>query len=189
MEWTFADLEIQSADRNSISSTPQSGQSGGRQVGLVAAFDMQDSSSPWGGTMAQHEKPLWIPTLRNSRPLRMEKKEAEKKEPTNSFYRSCQIGNTNAKAYFPPEEDNQMFNGMSLPLRGDDQSVFPDITLRRLGLAKGVTLRDMNHHCNVIREIQQSFGARPRHVATYDSNGSIHPGRKSPLASASARWG
>ncbi|MFP6872983.1 MAG: sialate O-acetylesterase [Verrucomicrobiales bacterium] len=52
---------------------------------------------------------------------------------------------------------------------------------------------DMNHHCNIVREIQadtwrdiQNTGL----IVTYDtnSNGSIHPGRKLPVGGRAARW-
>ncbi len=52
---------------------------------------------------------------------------------------------------------------------------------------------DMNHHCNVIREIQLDTWLNTANtglIATYDtnSNGSIHPGRKLPVGERSARW-
>ena len=52
---------------------------------------------------------------------------------------------------------------------------------------------DMNHHCNVIREIQMDTWLNTANtglIVTYDtnSNGSIHPGRKSPVGERSARW-
>jgi len=52
---------------------------------------------------------------------------------------------------------------------------------------------DMNHHTNVIREIQLNTWKRTPGtglIATYDtnSNGSIHPGRKLPVGGRSARW-
>ena len=52
---------------------------------------------------------------------------------------------------------------------------------------------DMNHHCNVIREIQLDTWLNTTNtglIATYDtnSNGSIHPGRKLPVGERSARW-
>ena len=52
---------------------------------------------------------------------------------------------------------------------------------------------DMNHHCNVIREVQHITWQRTPNtglIVTYDtnSNGSIHPGRKSPIGERSARW-
>ncbi len=57
---------------------------------------------------------------------------------------------------------------------------------------RGMTY-DMNHHCNVIREIQHLvWQGTPKTglIATYDtnSNGSIHPGRKMPVGERSARW-
>ena len=52
---------------------------------------------------------------------------------------------------------------------------------------------DMNHHCNVIREIQLDTWLNTNNtglIVTYDtnSNGSIHPGRKHPVGERSARW-
>ncbi|MDP6928393.1 MAG: sialate O-acetylesterase [Planctomycetota bacterium] len=52
---------------------------------------------------------------------------------------------------------------------------------------------DMNHHCNIIREIQfNTWKHTPDTglIATYDtnSNGSIHPGRKLPVGERTARW-
>ena len=52
---------------------------------------------------------------------------------------------------------------------------------------------DMNHHCNVVREIQLDTWLNTANtglIATYDtnSNGSIHPGRKLPVGERSARW-
>ena len=52
---------------------------------------------------------------------------------------------------------------------------------------------DMNHHTNVIREIQYLTWARFKNtglIVTYDtnSNGSIHPGHKRPVGERLARW-
>jgi sialate O-acetylesterase len=52
---------------------------------------------------------------------------------------------------------------------------------------------DMNHHCNIVREIQMdTWGSIPGTglIVTYDtnSNGSIHPGRKMPVGERAARW-
>ena len=52
---------------------------------------------------------------------------------------------------------------------------------------------DMNHHTNVIREIQHHTWARFKNtglIVTYDtnSNGSIHPGHKRPVGERLARW-
>ena len=52
---------------------------------------------------------------------------------------------------------------------------------------------DMNHHCNVTREIQYLTWKHTEGtglIATYDtnSNGSIHPGRKAPVGERAARW-
>jgi sialate O-acetylesterase len=52
---------------------------------------------------------------------------------------------------------------------------------------------DMNHHCNVTREVQfNTWRATPHTglIVTYDtnSNGSIHPQRKLPVGERSARW-
>ena len=52
---------------------------------------------------------------------------------------------------------------------------------------------DMNHHTNVVREIQHHTWQQTPNtglIVTYDtnSNGSIHPGRKLPVGERSARW-
>ncbi len=52
---------------------------------------------------------------------------------------------------------------------------------------------DMNHHCNVVREIQfDTWRETPGTglIVTFDtnSNGSIHPGRKLPVGGRCARW-
>ena len=52
---------------------------------------------------------------------------------------------------------------------------------------------DMNHHCNVIREIQFDIWRKTKNtgmVVSFDanSNGSIHPGRKLPVGERAARW-
>lgn len=52
---------------------------------------------------------------------------------------------------------------------------------------------DMNHHCNIVREVQfRTWQATPGTglIVTFDtnSNGSIHPGRKLPVGERSARW-
>jgi len=52
---------------------------------------------------------------------------------------------------------------------------------------------DMNHHTNIIREIQHLTWQRTPGtglIVTFDtnSNGSIHPGRKLPVGERSARW-
>lgn len=52
---------------------------------------------------------------------------------------------------------------------------------------------DMNHHCNVVREIQLDSWLNTSNtglITTYDtnSNGSIHPSRKLPVGERSARW-
>ncbi|MBT7852404.1 MAG: hypothetical protein HN675_03725 [Opitutae bacterium] len=52
---------------------------------------------------------------------------------------------------------------------------------------------DMNHHTNLVREIQHITWERTPNtglITTYDtnSNGSIHPGRKQPVGERSARW-
>ena len=52
---------------------------------------------------------------------------------------------------------------------------------------------DMNHHCNVVREIQLDTWLHTSNtglITTYDtnSNGSIHPSRKLPVGERSARW-
>ncbi|MFT4549865.1 MAG: sialate O-acetylesterase [Verrucomicrobiales bacterium] len=52
---------------------------------------------------------------------------------------------------------------------------------------------DMNHHTNVIREIQFDIWQDTPHtglIVSFDANtsGSIHPGRKAPIGERSARW-
>ena len=52
---------------------------------------------------------------------------------------------------------------------------------------------DMNHHTNIVREIQHLTWQRTPNsglIVTFDtnSNGSIHPGRKQPVGERSARW-
>ncbi|MFP6763953.1 MAG: hypothetical protein VB858_10050, partial [Planctomycetaceae bacterium] len=52
---------------------------------------------------------------------------------------------------------------------------------------------DMNHHTNIIREVQHLTWQRTPGtglIVTFDtnSNGSIHPGRKLPVGERSARW-
>ena len=52
---------------------------------------------------------------------------------------------------------------------------------------------DMNHHTNIVREVQHLTWERTPHsglIVTFDtnSNGSIHPGRKLPVGERSARW-
>ncbi len=52
---------------------------------------------------------------------------------------------------------------------------------------------DMNHHTNIVRELQHITWERTLNtglIVTYDtnSNGSIHPGRKLPVGERSARW-
>ena len=52
---------------------------------------------------------------------------------------------------------------------------------------------DMNHHCNITREVQFNTWRTTPHTGltvTYDtnSNGSIHPQRKLPVGERSARW-
>ena len=52
---------------------------------------------------------------------------------------------------------------------------------------------DMNHHTNIVRELQHITWQRTANtglIVTYDtnSNGSIHPGRKLPVGERAARW-
>jgi len=52
---------------------------------------------------------------------------------------------------------------------------------------------DMNHHTNIVREIQFNTWRKTANtglIVTFDtnSNGSIHPGRKLPVGERSARW-
>lgn len=52
---------------------------------------------------------------------------------------------------------------------------------------------DMNHHCNIVREVQFRTWKQTDKtglIVTFDtnSNGSIHPGRKQPVGERCARW-
>ncbi|MEM7392717.1 MAG: sialate O-acetylesterase, partial [Verrucomicrobiota bacterium] len=52
---------------------------------------------------------------------------------------------------------------------------------------------DMNHHCNVVREIQFNTWRKTENtglIVTFDTNSSqsIHPGRKLPVGERAARW-
>ena len=52
---------------------------------------------------------------------------------------------------------------------------------------------DMNHHCNIVREVQFDVWQSTPHtglIVTFDTNsdGSIHPGNKLPVGERSARW-
>ena len=75
---------------------------------------------------------------------------------------------------------------------GDPQLPFGIIQIAGWSTRRSMTY-DMNHHTNVIREIQLNTWKRTPGtglIATYDtnSNGSIHPGRKLPVGGRSARW-
>ena len=75
---------------------------------------------------------------------------------------------------------------------GDPQLPFGIIQIAGWSTRRSMTY-DMNHHTNVIREIQLNTWKRTPGtglIATYDtnSNGSIHPGRKLPVGDRSARW-
>ena len=75
---------------------------------------------------------------------------------------------------------------------GEKQLPFGIVQIAGWSNRRGMTY-DMNHHCNVIREIQHLvWQGTPKTglIATYDtnSNGSIHPGRKMPVGERSARW-
>ena len=75
---------------------------------------------------------------------------------------------------------------------GEKELPFGIVQIAGWSNRRGMTY-DMNHHCNVIREIQHIvWQSTPKTglIATYDtnSNGSIHPGRKMPVGERSARW-
>ena len=75
---------------------------------------------------------------------------------------------------------------------GDPQLPFGIIQIAGWSNRRSMTY-DMNHHTNVVREIQLNTWKRTPGtglIATYDtnSNGSIHPGRKLPVGERSARW-
>ena len=75
---------------------------------------------------------------------------------------------------------------------GEKELPFGIVQIAGWSNRRGMTY-DMNHHCNVIREIQHIvWQSTPKTglIATYDtnSNGSIHPGRKIPVGERSARW-
>ena len=75
---------------------------------------------------------------------------------------------------------------------GNPQMPFGIIQIAGWSTRRSMTY-DMNHHTNVIREIQLNTWKRTPGtglIATYDtnSNGSIHPGRKLPVGGRSARW-
>ena len=75
---------------------------------------------------------------------------------------------------------------------GEENLPFGIVQIAGWSNRRGMTY-DMNHHCNVIREIQHVvWQGTPGTglIATYDtnSNGSIHPGRKMPVGERSARW-
>ncbi|MFT7643904.1 MAG: sialate O-acetylesterase [Pirellulaceae bacterium] len=75
---------------------------------------------------------------------------------------------------------------------GDDEMPFGIIQISGWSNRRTMTY-DMNHHCNVTREIQFNTWRSTTNtglIVTYDtnSNGSIHPGRKLPVGERSARW-
>jgi sialate O-acetylesterase len=75
---------------------------------------------------------------------------------------------------------------------GNNELPFGIVQIAGWSNRRGMTY-DMNHHCNVIREIQHIVWqgtSKTGLIATYDtnSNGSIHPGRKLPVGERSARW-
>ena len=75
---------------------------------------------------------------------------------------------------------------------GDPQLPFGIIQIAGWSTRRSMTY-DMNHHTNVVREIQLNTWKRTPGtglIVTYDtnSNGSIHPGRKLPVGERSARW-
>ena len=77
-------------------------------------------------------------------------------------------------------------------LFGDPELPFGIIQIAGWSNRRSMTY-DMNHHTNIVRELQHITWERTQHtglIVTYDtnSNGSIHPGRKLPVGERSARW-
>jgi len=75
---------------------------------------------------------------------------------------------------------------------GDDELPFGIIQIAGWSNRRSMTY-DMNHHTNIVREIQLLTWQRTPGtglIVTYDtnSNGSIHPGSKQPVGERSARW-
>ena len=75
---------------------------------------------------------------------------------------------------------------------GDETLPFGIIQIAGWSNRRSMTY-DMNHHCNVTREVQfNTWRNTPNTglIVTYDttSNGIIHPGRKLPVGERSARW-
>ena len=77
-------------------------------------------------------------------------------------------------------------------LFGDPELPFGIIQIAGWSNRRSMTY-DMNHHTNIVRELQHITWERTENtglIVTYDtnSNGSIHPGRKLPVGERSARW-
>jgi sialate O-acetylesterase len=77
-------------------------------------------------------------------------------------------------------------------LFGDPQLPFGIIQIAGWSNRRSMTY-DMNHHTNIVRELQHITWERTENtglIVTFDtnSNGSIHPGRKLPVGERSARW-
>ncbi|MFT5525257.1 MAG: sialate O-acetylesterase [Pirellulaceae bacterium] len=75
---------------------------------------------------------------------------------------------------------------------GDDNMPFGIIQISGWSNRRSMTY-DMNHHCNVTREVQFNTWRKADNtglIVTFDtnSNGSIHPARKLPVGERSARW-
>jgi sialate O-acetylesterase len=75
---------------------------------------------------------------------------------------------------------------------GDDSLPFGIIQIAGWSNRRSMTY-DMNHHCNITREVQFNTWRRSKNtglIVTFDtnSNGSIHPARKQPVGERSARW-
>jgi len=75
---------------------------------------------------------------------------------------------------------------------GDDTLPFGLIQIAGWSTRRSMTY-DMNHHCNIIREVQfKTWRSTPNTglVVTFDTNSSdgIHPSRKAPVGERAARW-
>ncbi|MHC4248976.1 MAG: sialate O-acetylesterase [Planctomycetota bacterium] len=75
---------------------------------------------------------------------------------------------------------------------GDDDLPFGIVQIAGWSNRRGMTY-DMNHHCNIVREVQfNAWRATPHTglIMTFDTNssGGIHPRRKVPVGERAARW-
>ncbi len=75
---------------------------------------------------------------------------------------------------------------------GDPDMPFGIVQIAGWSTRRSMTY-DMNHHCNIVREVQFNTWRKTPNtglIVTFDtnSNGSIHPGRKLPVGERSARW-